>query len=643
MLARVTQGMCSDQMSPSSQGTLFSAELWDNSSGGLAESQNDGPVAGLFQAGFSSMVQQLSESHNHVAQLECELKSLKEEKLKREYQNHVCVTRLKDQIRILEQKTDLDLEELKRRQNQIEAEVPSLEEQIKSLKYVLHDLNISETLYSELTSIPKESRTIREHILILAYEKMLKYQNDLQSTRHERDTSREALSRANDEVQKLRREMQRSAASDAVEKQAKDKEIEALISRNEQLETELQNISLEVQVSSAKGALYDELRCKLVQLEELLLVKEREKTEASKAFQNISKEKAECEKDLSDKQHCIEVLHLEKVEKVQLQERNKQELDLLRIQIAEAADFEIQMIRRTRDLAVSEYDKAQVALQESRTQKEQLIERINELKLENAKNLSEDGGVSQRESELQRVQEGTYHDLCQAKIENKVLTEKLKSSTQNLLKLESEFTKAVLDFKLELEGANSSLHHYQTGEQLLNEAILNTCKVLSDVNYEAAFGESEVVCSMQGKLDIISTFSKRYKMLQEHFKSVESERETLKLQILGAEEKMDNMIQKMACVDQPRSFLVNSILQKEKELKEALRTKEALWDKLREAIMDKNKANRNLQNLRNDLRRVLEARGNMDSLKQILMEKDPNLGNALSQKLATLKNSPLSL
>ncbi|MCO5599710.1 hypothetical protein L7F22_053815 [Adiantum nelumboides] len=113
--------MCSDQMSPSSLGTLSSAELWDNSSGGLTEfRQNDGPDAAFFQAGFSSMVQQLNESHNNVTQLECELKALKEEKLKQEHQNHVYVTRLTDQIRILEQKAELDLQELKRRQNQVD-------------------------------------------------------------------------------------------------------------------------------------------------------------------------------------------------------------------------------------------------------------------------------------------------------------------------------------------------------------------------------------------------------------------------------------------------------------------------------------------------------------------------------------------
>ena len=44
--------------------------------------------------------------------------------------------------------------------------------------------------YSEIIAIPKESRTIREHILVLAYEKMLSYRNDIEALRHERDISR---------------------------------------------------------------------------------------------------------------------------------------------------------------------------------------------------------------------------------------------------------------------------------------------------------------------------------------------------------------------------------------------------------------------------------------------------------------------
>ncbi|KAH7283362.1 hypothetical protein KP509_34G003400 [Ceratopteris richardii] len=681
--------MCSDQMSRISFGTLSSPDMWEQSSGEPAEAgQNYGEV---FQAGFSGMVQKLNESQNHISRLESEVKALRDEKLKQEYQNQVHVLRLKDQIRILEQKAVLDLQELKRRQNHIEEEVPSLEAQIASLKSVLHDLNVSESLYSELIAIPKESRTIREHLLVLVYEKMLKHRNDLQSIQQERDCSREALSRANDEVQKLRRDIQRITTNDAIEKQAKDKEIEVLTLQNEHLEKELQNANLQVQVILAKGSMYDELREKIVQLEEVLLEKEKEKDETSKSLQNLSKQIAEYEKSLNDKKRCIEVLQMEKVylndqhktleeqlqnmesekivlkrrineleecqkgfldrilsiensaqatreqllyeEKIQLQERNKQELDMLRSQIAEAADFEIQMLRRTRDFAASERDKIQLELQETKAQNTELIERYNELKIGMMKiSKLEEDTVSQREKELAKLQEKTYHDLCEAKIENKALTEKLETSMQNLNKVEGDMIRTLLDLKLKLESAKASLHHHEKEEHLFNEVLENAY-----LNCEDELHMNGFISTLQGKIELISTIFKKHKSLQQNLNALERERDVLKQQILESEEKVNSMNRKIGCMDQPTSSLVNTIEQMESKLEEAKQTNKLLESKLREAISDKTQADLNLTNLRMDLKRVVEARGNMDILRKILMEKDPNLGIIVSKKLAVLK------
>lgn len=56
-----------------------------------------------------------------------------------------------------------------------------------------------------------------------------------------------------------------------------------------------------------------QVRCKLVELEEVLLAKEREKNDLSKASQNLLKEKTESDELLRNKQHCIELLQMEKV------------------------------------------------------------------------------------------------------------------------------------------------------------------------------------------------------------------------------------------------------------------------------------------------------------------------------------------
>ena len=50
-------------------------------------------VANMFKDGFKNMVQQLQDKQSHILKLENEIKQLKEEKMKQEYQNHICVAR----------------------------------------------------------------------------------------------------------------------------------------------------------------------------------------------------------------------------------------------------------------------------------------------------------------------------------------------------------------------------------------------------------------------------------------------------------------------------------------------------------------------------------------------------------------------
>lgn len=81
--------------------------------------------------------------------------------------------------------------------------------------------------------------------------------------------NREALLRANDEIQKLKRDMQRNAAVIAFDQQSRDKEAEANLAKNEVLETALRDATLQLQILSAKGALYDEV-CGYLILNEII-------------------------------------------------------------------------------------------------------------------------------------------------------------------------------------------------------------------------------------------------------------------------------------------------------------------------------------------------------------------------------------
>jgi len=70
------------------------------------------------------------------------------------------------------------------------------------------------------------------------------------------------LTRANDEVQRLTRELQRVAANHATDRRESELDFSSHTARIERLEAELRDSLVQIQVLSAKGALFDEVPLK---------------------------------------------------------------------------------------------------------------------------------------------------------------------------------------------------------------------------------------------------------------------------------------------------------------------------------------------------------------------------------------------
>jgi hypothetical protein len=114
-----------------------------------------------------------------------------------------------------------------------------------------------------LKSIPEQRRTAREHILILAYEKFLRDREEIQDLRMSRDTSREALTRANDEVKRLTDELHRVAANHDFEHRESELDLSSKLVLIQQLEAERHDSRVQREVLSAKGSLFDDVLSKL--------------------------------------------------------------------------------------------------------------------------------------------------------------------------------------------------------------------------------------------------------------------------------------------------------------------------------------------------------------------------------------------
>ncbi|KAH8971103.1 hypothetical protein BDL97_02G125100 [Sphagnum fallax] len=107
--------------------------------------------AGLYEAEMSRLVHQLADSRVLVATLEAQVNMLQQEKAHEESERSLYIQRLEAEVAHLENQAETDMVELMRRQNKIEEEMPALEQQLRTIKDVLHDFDVSEPLYVRMT------------------------------------------------------------------------------------------------------------------------------------------------------------------------------------------------------------------------------------------------------------------------------------------------------------------------------------------------------------------------------------------------------------------------------------------------------------------------------------------------------------
>ncbi|EFJ12196.1 hypothetical protein SELMODRAFT_425549 [Selaginella moellendorffii] len=131
-------GGISERGSPQSSVPLTSADDMDS----------DGTR--LFQDEITKLVKQLGESRARVATLEIQFELLSEEKNRENSEHEYHLKQYEDQIQQLEKQAGIEVAELKQRQSIIECEMPALEEQLKSLKNIICDLNLTETQHISL-------------------------------------------------------------------------------------------------------------------------------------------------------------------------------------------------------------------------------------------------------------------------------------------------------------------------------------------------------------------------------------------------------------------------------------------------------------------------------------------------------------
>lgn len=154
------------------------------------------------------------------------------------------------------------MRELAARQQELEAAAPLLRLRLEDFRAQLSDLRVSDSAYKELQLLPKDARTPLDEVRIAVHEAVSEHRTEAERLRTALAAAREAAARADEAAAKARNEVARTGASLAEREKDLSLVTEGMQARIDRLASELESAMVSAQLSSAKGAMYDELRAK---------------------------------------------------------------------------------------------------------------------------------------------------------------------------------------------------------------------------------------------------------------------------------------------------------------------------------------------------------------------------------------------
>ncbi|KXZ51870.1 hypothetical protein GPECTOR_11g306 [Gonium pectorale] len=321
---------------------------------------------------------------------------------------------------VLERKAHLagTVRELAARQQELEAAAPLLKLRLEDFRAQLRDLRVSDAAYEELRLLPQDARTPLDEVRLSVHEALQESRAENDRLRTTLAAAREAAARAEEAAARARAEAARSGAALAERERDLALVTEGMQARIDRLASELESAMVTSQLSSAKGAMFDELRAKYdatVAENQRLAVLEAtyKKLEAQAAadrttatqkehtFEMLMMDKAYLTKQvdfLTDQQRKLEAeleLREKKINELSrhkselfeklmesealkgrheearlqkelaaLQERTHADLEKIRVETAEAYEREARLLRELRDAAVEDSLRAKSALAE---------------------------------------------------------------------------------------------------------------------------------------------------------------------------------------------------------------------------------------------------------------------------------------
>lgn len=438
---------------------------------------------------------------------------------------------------------------LKDKQSELERLAPPLREAVQGAKDQLRSVVCSQERLKELQAQDPSALSLADFVILRVHQETANLRADLDVTRVERDTSRDALGRLELDNKRLAREAKR--ASEYISQSDKEGEAEraALDSRCDRLTRELEDAMVKVEVLSAKGAMYDEVASTVDRLGKRCAEAEKDLAVAKGQEQLLREERDGLASKLASRQHQVDLLSQDKAyltrevdaladrerkreeeedrlrekaralrvsrdalqEKVlsgnaefrsqheerlnaevaRLQQKAAEDLERLREEHASARDREIRALRDLRDAAVADSVAARAELNDLRGAYDDLLaqHRASQTRADVAR-AEITGQLRMKAMELERVSmlHGESQSVAKVlRLECETLTKKVRLLESQYLGLEASAARRRAEADARSAEQAARLEHYESLERELDDAVMLAAGAIDDAG--AAAGE----------------------------------------------------------------------------------------------------------------------------------------------------------
>ncbi|XP_033646351.1 progesterone-induced-blocking factor 1-like [Asterias rubens] len=597
------------------------------------------------------------------------------------HQKHILQANLEAQLNIHKQDSrhrqqhlQSELENIAKRQQQLERTNAELQQRAGDVRSVLRDLELTETDYMELRARSEEELSLRDYVALKLFDKVRPLQIELTDLRGWNSTLEQQVNSYKEDLSQLQQTL-------ALEHKTRS-ELEGKCQR---LTLDLAETKSSIQQSDYKRENYDRVKSERDRLEHDYMELKKQHTYMDVAYKNCLSEKEDIAKQLSTINQELSLLRQDKdylqrqlndvtskydhsdsrlkdtstdlenakrsreelydkyVEsrdqyKAEYESKLRQELEAIRLRTDTEVDKlrtttrdmferENRNLRENRDTALSEKERAVAAEKECSAKYEQLLTDLRQLQMTSDTKTSELLGEARMQKfEAERahmLHEETLQNLEKTQVELEKHRKKIQVLTKEYYSIQTSSDRKATELEAQVSELRAKLDIYEKLETELDDVVMQAAENVNGeeaerVLFSYGYG-ANVPSTAKRRLQHSVHLARRVLQLERINTSLKKELDSNKTQMHQLGEELSGATSLLDQAQQPYNYLIESIRSRDKQIQKHKSHIATVEEDIRRLKEERNELHQSRNQMSADLERLLNQREEMAVMKQVVL------------------------